>query len=402
MNPNLEQLHSYPFEKLAQLKADTTVNPDYDPVFLSIGEPKHQAPQFVLDELSANLQSVASYPLTKGSNALRESIAKWLDQRFSLRGNISSENQVLPVNGTREALFAFAQAVIDPTVKPAKPLVIAPNPFYQIYEGAAILAGAEIHFLNTTADNHFEPDLGSITSEQWQRCQLMYICSPGNPTGKVLPREYLKRLLELADQHDFIIASDECYSEVYCNEDNPPPGLLEVAISTGRTDFSRCVVFHSLSKRSNLPGLRSGFVAGDAEILKQFLRYRTYHGCAMSPPVQAASVVAWADEIHVKNNRALYRSKFDAVLKVLKPVIDVNAPDAGFYLWLKTPIDDQVFAKKLYEQKNITVLPGSYLSRFNDGINPGENYVRLALVAEISQCITAAKHIKDFIENLSH
>lgn len=399
MNPKLEQLHSYPFEKLAQLKADTTANPKFEPVFLSIGEPKHQPPQFVLDELSANLQSVASYPLTKGSNALRGSIATWLDQRFSLLGNISAETQILPVNGTREALFAFAQTVIDPT---SKPLIIAPNPFYQIYEGAAILAGADIHFFNTTAENNFEPDLERITKEQWQRCQLMYICSPGNPTGKVLSKDYLQQLLELADKHDFIIASDECYSEIYSDEENPPPGLLEVAILTGRKDFNRCVVFHSLSKRSNLPGLRSGFVAGDATILKQFLRYRTYHGSAMSPPVQAASVVAWADEVHVKNNRALYRSKFETVLRILKPVIEVNAPDAGFYLWLKTPINDQIFTKKLYEQKNITVLPGSYLSRLSDGINPGENYVRLALVAEISQCITAANHIKDFIENLSH
>jgi len=398
MNPNISHLHSYPFEKLAKLKSDVNQKNDLAPIALSIGEPKHAAPPFVLDELRNHLKSVASYPLTKGSNDLRNSIANWLNLRFKLQSTpVNPDTQVLPVNGTREALFAFAQAVIDNS-KDA--LVLAPNPFYQIYEGAAILAGTEIQFMNTTRENDFEPDLDAISPATWQRCQLLYICSPGNPTGKVLSQTYLERLLNLADQYDFIIASDECYSEIYFDEENPPPGLLQVAAATGRDSFDRCVVFHSLSKRSNLPGLRSGFVAGDAKILEQFLRYRTYHGCAMSPPTQAASIAAWNDELHVKNNRALYRSKFDAVLKVLKPVMDIDMPDAGFYLWPKTPIDDETFTKSLFAEKNITVLPGSYLSRIQDNINPGKNHIRMALVAEVDQCITAAKHIKTFIETL--
>ena len=403
MNPNINQLHSYPFEKWASLKADVQENPKYPAIALSIGEPKHAAPQFVLDELVAKLGSVASYPLTKGSNELRESISNWLNRRFQLNSApIDPQSQVIPVNGTREALFAFAQAMIDPTTPHAaeKPLVLAPNPFYQIYEGAAILAGAELLFLNTTRENQFAPDLDDIDEKTWQRCQLIYICSPGNPTGKVLSAQYLEKLLDLADKYDFIIASDECYSEIYFDENNPPPGLLQVAAATGRTSYKNCVVFHSLSKRSNLPGMRSGFVAGDADILKNFLRYRTYHGCAMAPPIQAASIAAWNDEEHVKQNRDLYREKFDAVLAILKPVLDVEAPDAGFYLWAKTPINDQAFAKALYAEKNITVLPGSFLSRVQNNVNPGENYVRMALVAEMEQCITAANHIKDFVCSL--
>jgi len=399
MNPNIAKLHSYPFEKWASLKADVEENRDFEAIALSIGEPKHAAPQFVLDELASKLNTVASYPLTKGGDALRESIAQWLNRRFKLiNAPIDPQSQVIPVNGTREALFAFAQAIIDPS---KNPVVLAPNPFYQIYEGAAILAGAEIQYLNTTRENNFEPDLDAINEDTWKRCQLIYICSPGNPTGKVLSTSYLEKLITLAGKYDFIIASDECYSEIYFDEENPPPGLLQVAAAIGRDSFKNCVVFHSLSKRSNLPGLRSGFVAGDAEVLKQFLRYRTYHGCAMAPPTQAASIVAWNDEIHVKNNRALYRSKFESVLKILQPVLDVQAPDAGFYLWPKTPINDQVFAKTLYAEKNITVLPGSFLSRVYDNINPGENYIRMALVAEIDQCITAANHIKDFLKTLN-
>ncbi len=397
MNPNLTQLHPYPFEKLAQLKAGIRENTDFSPIALSIGEPKHEAPSFVLDELAANLSSVSSYPLTKGNDALREAIATWLNHRFLLTGSpVDPHTQVIPVNGTREALFAFAQAVINPTIKP---LILAPNPFYQIYEGAAILAGAEIQFLNATADNSFAPNLDTVTPQTWRRCQLIYICSPGNPTGKVLSANYLEKLLGLADKFDFIIASDECYSEIYGDENNPPPGLLQVAAASGRNTFERCVVFHSLSKRSNLPGLRSGFVAGDANILKQFLRYRTYHGCAMAPPTQAASIVAWADEKHVKQNLELYRHKFEAVLSILQPVMEVQAPDAGFYLWPKTPIDDQAFAKALFAEKNLNVLPGSYLSRENDGINPGQNYLRLALVPKIDECVSAANRIKDFILN---
>jgi len=398
MNPNIEKLHSYPFEKLGNLKAGVTPNEELAHIPLSIGEPKHTPPGFVLETIKKELHTIAQYPMTKGSEPLRESITNWLINRFKLASNsLDPDKHVLPVNGTREALFAFAQAVIDPT---KNPLIIAPNPFYQIYEGAAILAGSEIQFLNTTIENDFIPDLDSVDVKTWERCQLIYICSPGNPTGKVLDSNFLTKLIKLADQYDFIIASDECYSELYPDEKNPPVGLLEVCAKTGRSDFKNCVVFHSLSKRSNLPGLRSGFVAGDAKILKQFLRYRTYHGCAMSMPYQLASIAAWNDEIHVKNNRALYRSKFESVLNILDGALEVSQPDASFYLWPKTPIDDQSFAKKLFEQENITVLPGSYLSRTVDGINPGANHVRMALVAELDNCIEAAHRIKRFIESI--
>jgi len=400
MNPNIQRLHSYPFEKLAKLKANVTENSALEHISLSIGEPKHTPPQFVLDELTKHLSTIAQYPLTKGTDALRESIAQWLSKRFHLQNTrIDAAKHVIPVNGTREALFAFAQAVIDPI---ERPLILSPNPFYQIYEGAAILSGAEIGFLNTTLENNFTPDLDDVSDETWKRCQLIYICTPGNPTGKVFSEAYLEKLIHLADKYDFIVASDECYSEIYPDENNPPPGLLEVAAKMGRDNFERCVVFHSLSKRSNLPGLRSGFVAGDAKILASFLKYRTYHGCAMPVPTQMASIAAWNDEIHVKNNRAMYRSKFESVLKILKPVMDVDQPDASFYLWPKTPINDEAFAQKLFAEQNITVLPGSYLSRVSDGVNAGENHIRIALVAEIENCIEAAKRIKHFIENLSN
>ena len=398
MNPNNQRLHPYPFEKLAKLKAGVAENLALRHIPLSIGEPRHAPPAFVLDKLVENLATVAQYPLTKGSDALREAIVQWLSNRFQLQNSaIDQAKHVIPVNGTREALFAFAQAVIDPS---KNPLVLAPNPFYQIYEGAAILAGAEIQYLNTTAANNYTPDLNTIPAETWKRCQLIYLCSPGNPTGKVFDEAYLTNLLDLADKYDFIVASDECYSEIYPDENNPPPGLLEVAYKTGRENFSRCVVFHSLSKRSNLPGLRSGFVAGDEKVLANFLKYRTYHGCAMPMPTQLASVAAWNDEVHVKNNRAMYRSKFEAVLKIVQPVLDIQQPDASFYLWPKIPINDELFAQKLFAEQNVTVLPGSYLSRISNGINAGENHIRIALVADINQCIDAANRIKQFIENL--
>ncbi len=398
MNPNIARLHSYPFEKLAKLKANITPDESREHIALSIGEPKHPAPQFVLDTLSNALGSVSQYPMTKGTEALREAISQWLSQRFKLNNTaINANEHILPVNGTREALFAFAQAMLDNT---KSALVLSPNPFYQIYEGAALLAGTDILFLNTTADTDFEPVLDHVDEKTWQRCQLIYLCSPGNPTGKVLSKKYLSQLLNLADKYDFIIAADECYSEIYPDENNPPPGLLEVAAETGRDDFQRCVVFHSLSKRSNLPGLRSGFVAGDKNIIQTFLKYRTYHGCAMPLYAQQASIAAWSDEVHVINNRAMYRSKFENVLNILKPVMNVEAPDASFYLWPETPIDDQAFAKLLFEKENITVLPGSFLSRVSNGINPGQNRIRMALVAELDQCIDAAKRIKNFINNL--
>ncbi|MCW8828924.1 MAG: succinyldiaminopimelate transaminase, partial [Gammaproteobacteria bacterium] len=367
-------------------------------IALSIGEPKHQPPGFVIEELITHLHSLASYPLTKGRPELRQAISGWLTRRFALpEGSVDAEKHVLPVAGTREALFAFAQAVVDRTTEP---LVLSPNPFYQIYEGAALLAGAEPWFLNTTAETGFLPDLDGVPAEVWQRCQLIYLCTPGNPTGAVADIGYLQKLIRLADEHEFIIASDECYSELYFDEADPPAGLLQAAAQMGRGDYQRCVVFHSLSKRSNLPGLRSGFVAGDTAVLERFLTYRTYQGCALPPPTQAASIAAWNDEAHVRANRELYRQKFDAVLAILQPVMKVERPDAGFYLWPETPISDTEFAQQLFAEQNVTVLPGSYLSRDAHGTNPGENRVRMALVAELDECIEAAERIRDFIETI--
>ncbi len=396
MNPDLTKLAPYPFEKLVQLKAEVTPPNSLAHIALSIGEPQHAAPAFVLNEIAAQQHEMAKYPLTKGSKTLRESIACWLRQRFEIKPSlVDPEQHIIPVNGTREALFAFAQAVID---RSTTPLVLLPNPFYQIYEGAAILAGARPYYLNANEDNGFIPDFAAIPAEVWQQCQLLYVCTPGNPTGAVIPEKVLQDLIKLSVKHDFIIASDECYSEIYPDETQPPIGLLTAAHRMGHDDFRNCVVFHSLSKRSNLPGLRSGFVAGDRHILQPFLRYRTYHGCAMSPPLQAASAKAWSDEEHVKQNRAQYREKFSAVIEILKTVVTITPPDAGFYLWLKTPMCDQAFTKKLFAEQNVTVLPGSFLSRQSKPFNPGENYVRLALVAETAECVIAAKRIKQCIE----
>jgi len=398
MNPDLNKLQPYPFEKLAKLKAEVTPLAELAHIALSIGEPKHSSPQFVAEELLTHLHGLSNYPTTKGLPELRQSIASWLCRRFQLPSDsIDAEQHIIPVNGTREALFAFAQAVVD---RNQEPLVLTPNPFYQIYEGAAYLAGAEPYYLNCIADNNYLPDFDAVTDETWQRCQLIYLCSPGNPTGAVINRDTLQKLIGLADKHDFIIASDECYSEIYPDEANPPVGLLQVAAEIGRTDYKRCVVFHSLSKRSNLPGMRSGFVAGDAEVLKKFLLYRTYHGCAMPPYHQVASIKAWDDEQHVLNNRDLYRQKFEAVLAILSEVMDVQQPDAGFYLWAKTPIDDADFAQRLFAEQNVTVLPGSYLSREAHGINPGSSHVRMALVAPLEECIDAANRIKNLVTSL--
>ncbi len=398
MNPDLDRLQPYPFEKLAQLKAGATPPAALSPIVLSIGEPKHQPPAFIRDELVANLAGLANYPLTKGRVELRAAIALWLTRRFRLRdGSVDAEKHVLPVAGTREALFAFAQAVVD---RGSNPLVLTPNPFYQIYEGAALLAGAEPYFMNATAATGFLPDLDAVPDEVWRRCQLFYVCSPGNPSGAVAPMEYFQRLIALADRHDFIIASDECYSELYNDEANPPAGLLQACAALGRDDYRRCVVFHSLSKRSNLPGLRSGFVAGDAQVLNKFLLYRTYQGCALPPPTQAASISAWQDEAHVIENRAYYQRKFDAVVEILQPVLTVEKPAAGFYLWVETPVDDERFTRELYAQQHVTVLPGSYLSREAHGMNPGRNRVRIALVAEMDECLEAARRIRKFVEGL--
>jgi len=398
MNPDLALLQPYPFEKLAQLKANVTAPTTIEPITLAIGEPKHQPPQFVVEELLTHLHGLANYPTTRGIPALRQTIAAWLSHRFELPANsIDPEQQVLPVNGTREALFAFAQCVIDRN-KPAR--VVMPNPFYQIYEGAALLAGAEPYFLNTTEDSALLPDFDSVPDHIWKDCQLLYICTPGNPTGAVIDQGTLQRLINLAEQHDFIIASDECYSEIYFDEDKPPVGLLQAAAAMGNDDYRRCIVFHSLSKRSNLPGMRSGFVAGDAAIIQAFFKYRTYHGCAMSPYTQAASIKAWGDEQHVSANRHAYQEKFTAVLDILTPALDVRQPDASFYLWPQTPVDDTVFARELFAQHHVTVLPGSFLSREAHGINPGKQHVRIALVAELDECIMAARRIRSLCESL--
>jgi len=403
MNPDLSRLQSYPFEKLAQLKAEITPDSARRTINLAIGEPKHSPPSFVTEEIISHLHGLANYPTTKGTPALRETIAAWLIQRFSLPADsIDAERHVLPVNGTREALFAFAQTVVDRTQ--TNPLVMMPNPFYQIYEGATLLAGAEPWFINTTAASGWLPEFDSVPDEAWQRCQLLYLCSPGNPTGAVIDSDRLARLIELAEKFDFVIASDECYSEIYFDEASPPLGLLQVAAEIGNSDYHRCIVFHSLSKRSNLPGMRSGFVAGDAEIIKKFLLYRTYHGCAMAPYTQSASLRAWSDEQHVVENRINYREKFAAVLDILGEVTEVSCPAASFYLWLKTPEqitgDDEAFAQQLFAQKNINLLPGSYLSRDAHGINPGSGYVRAALVAPLDECTEAAERMKDFISNI--
>jgi N-succinyldiaminopimelate aminotransferase len=397
MNYALQQLQPYPFEKLRALLGSVTPNPDKRPIALSIGEPKHKSPEFVAKALADNLDQMAVYPTTAGIPALREAIAKWCERRFSVpEGWLDASKHVLPVNGTREALFAFTQTVVN---RSDDGLVISPNPFYQIYEGAAFLAGAKPHYLPCLAEHGFNPDFDAVPADIWKRCQILFLCSPGNPTGALIPVETLKKLIALADEHDFVIAADECYSELYFDEQTPPPGLLSACAELGRKDFKRCVVFHSLSKRSNLPGLRSGFVAGDAEILKAFLLYRTYHGCAMPIQTQLASISAWNDEEHVRANRDLYREKFDAVLDILSPVMDVQHPDGGFYLWPNVDCDDAQFCRDLFVAEHVTVVPGSYLSRDVDGFNPGAGRVRMALVAPLAECIEAAERIRDFVKH---
>lgn len=396
MNPNLDRLHPYPFEKLAKLKAGISVPEHLTPISLGIGEPKHPSPEFVKQVIADNLDKLANYPTTKGTDELRTAIADWATRRFQLKeGTLDPAHHIVPVNGTREAIFALVQAVIDSS-KPAA--VVSPNPFYQIYEGAAFLAGADPVYLPCDAGNGFIPDFDRVPESVWQQCQILFLCSPGNPSGAVIGRDTLARVIELADTHDFLIASDECYSELYPDEGQPPEGLLQTCAALGRHDFSRCIVFHSLSKRSNLPGLRSGFVAGDAKVLQGYLKYRTYHGCAMPIHNQLASIAAWQDEDHVRENRAAYRAKFEAVVPILREVMDVDFPDAGFYLWPETPMDDETFARELSAQQNVHVLPGRYLSRTIDGHNPGENRVRMALVAPLEECVEAANRIVEFVK----
>ena len=397
MNPRLDQLQSYPFQRLTALLAGHQPPASVKPVSLHIGEPKHPTPAFIREALIANLDGLASYPATLGTDALRSAIAQWIARRYAIPAP-DPATQVLPVNGSREALFAFAQAVIDPT-RP-NPVVICPNPFYQIYEGAALLAGAHPEFIHTQADNHYAFDPAQLPDAVWQRAQLLYVCSPGNPTGKVLELADWQRLFDYSDRYGCIIAADECYSEIYFDETRPPLGALAAAAQLGRRDFRNLVVFSSLSKRSNVPGMRSGFVAGDAAILKKFYLYRTYHGGAMSPPVQAASIAAWNDEAHVVENRKLYCQKFESVTAILRDVLPVDWPDAAFYLWLKTPIADVEFTRRLHAAEGVSVLPGSYLAREARGVNPGAGRVRIALVASVAECTEAAQRLRCFTASL--
>ncbi len=405
MNPLLSRLQPYPFERLRELTKDITPSLDHTPISLGLGEPKHPTPPFIRDALTASLDGLASYPATAGEPALREACAAWVQRRYRVKLNPGT--QILPVNGSREALFSLAQTVIDPTQHAAQggPVVVCPNPFYQIYEGAALLSGASLALANSDPGRNFAADWAAIDDATWARTQLLYVCSPGNPTGAVMPISEWARLFDLSDRHGFVIASDECYSEIYFRDDAPLGGL-EAAQQLGRTDFKNLVMLTSLSKRSNVPGLRSGFVAGDAAILKSFLLYRTYHGSAMSPAVQRASVAAWSDESHVVDNRELYRRKFATVAPMLSAVMDVALPDAAFYLWAKVPThvcdgSDTAFARELLAQYNVAVLPGSYLAREAHGANPGAGRVRMALVAGVDECVEAAQRIVSFIQRHS-
>ena len=395
MNPDLQRLQPYPFQKLAALFREVAPNRDYRPISLSIGEPKHATPQFIKDALTANLDGLANYPTTAGSDALRNAIANWLAARYGIPPP-DARTQVLPVNGSREALFAFAQAVIDRSKN--HPAVVCPNPFYQIYEGAALLAGAAPHFLNTLPQDHYALNFAQLPEAVWQRAQLVYVCSPGNPTGHVMPLEEWQTLFEMSDRYGFVIASDECYSEIYF--DTPPLGALQAAQRLGRSDYKNVVELSSLAKRSNVPGMRSGFVAGDAAIIEKFMLYRTYHGSAMNPAIQAASVAAWNDEAHVAENRRQYAEKFARVIELLQPVLPASLPDASFYLWVRTPAADTVFAQALYRDYNVAVLPGSYLARTAQGVNPGESFVRLALVANMEETVEATRRIAEFSRKL--
>ena len=393
MNPQLALLQPYPFERLRQLFAGVTPSAAKSPINLSIGEPRHSTPQFIRDALAVGSSGLANYPTTAGAPALREAIAAWLMRRHQL-GAIDPTSQVLPVLGSREALFAFAQTVVDPSRVGA--MVIVPNPFYQIYEGAALLAGATPHYVNSIAANAFAPQWSEVSDVVWARTQLVYVCSPDNPTGRVAAEAEWRTLFELSDRHGFVIASDECYSEIYCDEARPPLGALAAAAAQGREGFPRLVVFGSLSKRSNCPGLRSGYVAGDAALIKAFLRYRTYHGSAMSPAVASASIAAWNDETHVRANRALYAQKFSKLAPRVDEALGAPLPEAAFYLWANVAGDDADFARRLYADHAVSVLPGSYLGRTVGGVNPGAGYIRIALVAEFDECAEAIDRLVQF------
>lgn len=399
MNPYLEKLQDYPFEKLNRLIESHPHEAGLAPVSLAVGEPRHATPQCILNAYTETLSQLNRYPTTRGSGELRSAVARWLVQRFALPGEtIRADANVLPVNGTREALFACAQCMVDAT---DRPVVLIPNPFYQIYEGAALLAGAEpVYYDGEVVDGDI-PALWTLEETLWKRVQLVYLCTPGNPSGQITPQATLQKLVEFSKRYDFVIASDECYSEIYPPQSPPPMGLLAACQGTGEDSLHNCLAFYSLSKRSNAPGMRSGFVAGDARLIEKFLQYRTYHGCTLSLPVQAASIAAWSDEEHVIENRRLYQEKFTAVCEILKDVLPCEPPQAGFYLWPQLPMPDEDFARALFASKNVLILPGSYLARTVAGTNPGERRVRLALVATKQECLHAATRIRDFLQEIS-
>jgi N-succinyldiaminopimelate aminotransferase len=400
MNPGLEKLQAYPFERLTALLREITGPAHLLPIPLYIGEPKHAPPSFVVDSLRQHLAHLGTYPSTKGLTELRSAGAAWATRRFQLpEGTVDPETQVLPVTGTREALFAFVQLIVDCHKGAHSPLVLMPNPGYQIYEGAALLAGAEPYFLNTVSENSFLPDLDAVPAKVWERCQLLFLCSPANPVGTVMDIHYLQKALRLAEQYDFVIAADECYADIYAADQTPPPSLLTAALAMGNKSMQRCLTFHSLSKRSNLPGLRSGLVVGDAALVKPFLLYRTYHGCAMPLPTQHASVLAWNDDAHVETSRQRYCAKFDAVVPILQSVIDVHRPAGGFFLWLNVGGDDAAFTADLFAQQHVSVIPGSYLARGVAGANPGAGFIRISLVAPEADCVQAAHRIREFISH---
>ena len=392
MNPLIHSLHPYPFQKLAELIEGLIPNPEKPLIKLTIGEPQHEAPKIVLDTLAKSLSGVSKYPSTKGELPLREAISHWAIKRFNLK-TLNPDTEVLPVTGTREALFAITQTLVGDK---QNSLVVSPNPFYQIYEGAGILAGANLHFLPCGAETNYRVDYQQVSDQIWQHCEVLFVCSPNNPSGSVTTLEEYAYLIEKAKTFNFTIVADECYSEIYFGK-QPPLGLLEACDKLGHKDYKHCLIFQSLSKRSNLPGLRSGFVAGDASILKPFLLYRTYQGCAMPIHHQDASIAAWNDEEHVIKNRQIYTRKFDSVLEILSPVMPISKPEAGFYLWPELNMTDEAFCTSLYQEESVLVLPGSYLGREDNGQNPGSRHVRMALVAEESECVEAAKRIRDFL-----
>jgi N-succinyldiaminopimelate aminotransferase len=398
MNPLLSRLQPYPFEKLRLLFDPVKPNPAYKPIALHIGEPKHPTPELIKQAVTRALPSLAAYPATAGMPALREAISAWIGRRYAIEAPDAAK-QVLPINGSREALFAIAQVVIDASAA-KRPVVVCPNPFYQIYEGAALLAGAEPYFVNADPAKQFAEDYAAVPAETWARTQLLYLCSPGNPSGRVMTLAEWKLLFDLSERYGFVIASDECYSELYFDEAHPPLGALQAARALGRADYARLIVFSSLSKRSNVPGMRSGFVAGDARLMEAFLLYRTYHGSAMSPAVQSASIAAWNDETHVRENRAMYRDKFAAVRPLIGAPLATTMPEAGFYFWVRTPMDDATFASRFLAEYNVSTLPGSYLAREARGVNPGVNHIRLALVAPLAECVEAAHRLAEFSKKI--